>query len=104
MTIALRATAIAALALFVGCAGAGPAWQAGGEVVDLTHAFDESTVYWPTAEGFRLEVVFKGDHSERLPLRSESFRLCGARRYPPSTRPCTSSMEETPWRRYPSSG
>jgi kynurenine formamidase len=25
-----------------------------GEVVDLTHSFDETTVYWPTEEGFKL--------------------------------------------------
>jgi len=25
--------------------------------VDLTHSFDESTVFWPTAEGFKLEVL-----------------------------------------------
>lgn len=29
-------------------------------VIDLTHAFDEETVYWPTAEGFRLQVDSKG--------------------------------------------
>ena len=26
----------------------------GGRVVDLTYAFDASTVYWPTAEPFKL--------------------------------------------------
>jgi len=26
------------------------------EIIDLTHAFDENTVYWPTASGFRLTV------------------------------------------------
>ena len=29
-------------------------------VVDLTHAYDESTVYWPTADGFELTVDSKG--------------------------------------------
>ncbi len=29
-------------------------------VVDLTHPYDENTIYWPTAEGFRLEVDSKG--------------------------------------------
>ena len=29
-------------------------------VVDLSHAFDEQTIYWPTAEGFRLKVDSKG--------------------------------------------
>lgn len=31
-----------------------------GRVVDLSYAFDESTVYWPTAEGFKLETDFEG--------------------------------------------
>jgi kynurenine formamidase len=29
--------------------------------VDLTHAFDSTTIYWPTAQPFRLEVVAEGD-------------------------------------------
>jgi len=29
-------------------------------VIDLTYAFDASTVYWPTAEGFKLETDFEG--------------------------------------------
>jgi kynurenine formamidase len=29
-------------------------------VVDLTHAFDESTVYWPTSKTFHLDIVHKG--------------------------------------------
>ena len=31
-----------------------------GRVVDLSHPFDASTVYWPTAEGFKLETDFEG--------------------------------------------
>ena len=31
-----------------------------GEVVDLSHAYDEQTVYWPTAEGFKLDKVAEG--------------------------------------------
>ena len=30
------------------------------EIVDLTYAFEESTIYWPTAEPFALEVVSEG--------------------------------------------
>ena len=30
------------------------------EIVDLTYTFDESTIYWPTADGFKLEVIYKG--------------------------------------------
>ena len=31
-----------------------------GQVIDLTHAYDSDTVYWPTADGFELTVDFKG--------------------------------------------
>ncbi len=31
-----------------------------GRVVDLTHAFDANSVYWPTAQGFKLETDFEG--------------------------------------------
>jgi hypothetical protein len=31
-----------------------------GHVVDLTYAFDANTVYWPTAEQFKLETDFEG--------------------------------------------
>lgn len=31
-----------------------------GRVIDLTHPFDERTVYWPTAEPFKLETDFEG--------------------------------------------
>ncbi len=29
-------------------------------VIDLTHAFDETTIYWPTSQSFHLDVVHKG--------------------------------------------
>ena len=32
----------------------------GGRVVDLTYAFDANSVYWPTAEQFKLETDFEG--------------------------------------------
>jgi kynurenine formamidase len=31
-----------------------------GRLVDLSHAYDEQTVFWPTAEGFKLEKVAEG--------------------------------------------
>ena len=31
-----------------------------GTLVDLSHPYDEQTVFWPTAEGFRLEKVADG--------------------------------------------
>src|SRR6476619_6106437 len=32
-----------------------------GELVDLSHTYDSSTIFWPTAEGFKLEKVADGD-------------------------------------------
>ena len=32
----------------------------GGTVIDLSHPFDATTVYWPTAEAFKLEKDFEG--------------------------------------------
>jgi kynurenine formamidase len=34
------------------------AW--GGEIVDLTHPFDDETIYWPTSKRFELQVVSHG--------------------------------------------
>ena len=31
-----------------------------GDLVDLSHAYDEEAIFWPTAEGFRLERVADG--------------------------------------------
>ena len=31
-----------------------------GDIIDLTHAFDEQTIYWPTAAGFKLTTDFAG--------------------------------------------
>jgi len=43
----------------LGCAGrGGPPLE--GRVVDLTHAFDASTLYWPGGEGFSLEKLADG--------------------------------------------
>ncbi len=32
----------------------------GGKIVDLSHAYDAGTIYWPTEEGFRLEKEHDG--------------------------------------------
>ena len=34
--------------------------------IDLTHDFSEETIYWPTAQEFKLETVFSGFHRKRL--------------------------------------
>jgi kynurenine formamidase len=54
--------ALAALSLVSCRAPEAPpgAWREPGKILDLTHAFDEETIYWPTAEGFRLKVDARG--------------------------------------------
>ncbi len=49
----------AALLLAGGCGGAEPTLPE-GTLVDLSHAFDEETIFWPTEEGFVLERGFEG--------------------------------------------
>jgi kynurenine formamidase len=54
---------IAAAALLVtGCSGSTPqsAGFPAGELVDLSHPYDETTVFWPTSDRFRLEKTFDG--------------------------------------------
>jgi kynurenine formamidase len=43
------------------------------KIVDLTYAFDESTIYWPTAEGFKLEVISKGYTDKGFYYSANSF-------------------------------
>ena len=43
-----------------GCAPAPASPFPSGRLVDLTHAFDEETIYWPTATGFEIETVSDG--------------------------------------------
>ena len=45
--------------LIVSCTTAPRRFPA-GTIVDLSHSYDEETVFWPTAEGFRLEKDFAG--------------------------------------------
>jgi kynurenine formamidase len=42
-----------------GCANPPSPWVS-GRWIDLTHPFSGETIYWPTAEPFRLEPVFQG--------------------------------------------
>ena len=58
----IRMTLALGVALFTtACATqpAAPPFPA-GEVVDLSHGYDESTIYWPTSERFRLDKVSDG--------------------------------------------
>jgi kynurenine formamidase len=58
------AVVVFALAAGGGCAPAPPDQRStafpGGAIVDLSHAYDSQAVFWPTAEGFRLDKVADG--------------------------------------------
>lgn len=56
-TLPAVAALAAGLALACASAGGGPRL---GTPVDLSHPFDEDTLYWPTAQGFSLERGFEG--------------------------------------------
>jgi kynurenine formamidase len=47
-------------AVAAGLAAAEPEAARGGRWIDLTHAFDEQTVFWPTEAGFKLETERSG--------------------------------------------
>jgi kynurenine formamidase len=44
-----------------------------GTVVDLSHPYDQDTVYWPTAEGFELTVDFEGVTDKGYYYTANSF-------------------------------
>jgi kynurenine formamidase len=55
--------AIALAGAVAGCSSpSGPAAARfpSGEIVDLTHTYDQSTIFWPTSETFRLDKVSDG--------------------------------------------
>jgi len=43
-------------------------------IVDLSYAYDETTVYWPTAPGFELTKEFAGDTDKGYYYAANSFR------------------------------
>lgn len=69
LVLSFSAAAIAA----AGCQSA-PALSADVRWVDLTHAFDADTVYWPTADGFEYVVDAKGETPGGWWYESNSFR------------------------------
>jgi len=56
----------AVIALFSACTGGdnaeptAPAHWTESELIDLTHSFDDETVFWPTAAGFSMTTDFEG--------------------------------------------
>lgn len=51
-----------------------PAPFPGGRLVDLSHAYDSTTVYWPTASGFELAVDFHGMTEGGFYYEANTFR------------------------------
>ena len=47
---------------------------AGHEIVDLSHAYDAETIYWPTEDGFELEVGFEGMTDGGYYYEANTFR------------------------------
>lgn len=66
------------LLLLVACATESPPADpfSEGKWIDLTYNFDESTIYWPTAEGFRLDTVFAGETEKGYYY--SAFQYCAA--------------------------
>ena len=44
-----------------------------GHWVDLTHDFSADTIYWPNAEGFKLEKVYDGENSHGFHYAANRF-------------------------------
>ena len=49
------------------------AWREPGRIIDLTHPFGEETIYWPTAEGFRLRIDARGRTEGGYHYEANSF-------------------------------
>lgn len=58
---------LAAVSAMMSCQAPQPSAEVsplnGGKWIDLSHNFDENTIFWPTAESFSLDTVFAG-HTE----------------------------------------
>src|SRR5215208_1750361 len=63
---------VSALALSCSPKGADPF---AGRLVDLSHAYDEQTVFWPTAEGFKLEKVADGVTPQGFYYAANNFSM-----------------------------
>ena len=66
-----RVSTFGCAALVLACAGSTAPLE--GRVVDLTHPFDATTVYWPTGEGFLLTVLADGPTPDGYTYRANSF-------------------------------
>jgi len=72
---AMLAAAVLAAACSVPAPPA-PSQEAGfpqGEIVDLSHAYDAQTIFWPTSDSFRLEKTFDGITPQGYYYASNNF-------------------------------
>jgi kynurenine formamidase len=53
---------------------AAPLVPPGSRIIDLSHPFDETTIYWPTAAGFELVTDFKGTTDGGYYYEANTFR------------------------------
>ncbi len=44
-----------------------------GKLIDLTHNYSENTIYWPTEDGFKLDVGFEGIHEKGYFYSAKKF-------------------------------
>ncbi|MSQ98361.1 MAG: cyclase family protein [Xanthomonadales bacterium] len=51
-----------------------PVVPPGSRIIDLSHAFDATTIYWPTASGFELLTDFKGTTNGGFYYEANTFR------------------------------
>jgi hypothetical protein len=49
-------------------------------LVDLSHAYDAETVYWPTASDFELKIDFRGETAGGYHYEANSFCTTSMRR------------------------
>ncbi len=78
------ATLAATVLLMLGCAGRPtpgtasssplPTPDDGAAVIDLSHAYDEHTVFWPTEDGFSLEKEYDGETPGGFYYAANRFR------------------------------
>jgi kynurenine formamidase len=69
-----RLRALVAALCFAGCAAPSADPLAGARLVDLSHAFDADTIFWPTEQGFVLERGFAGRTEQGYWYEAHRFR------------------------------
>ena len=64
-----------------GCAAPADPGPLAGRLVDLTHPFDDQTIYWPTASGFELEIDSRGPTDGGYWYEANSFSTSEIRKF-----------------------